>query len=92
MKEPPDQEKTAPPDATRGTAMEVSERGEDSISEAMRNPEIRSGETTAAAMVPHVLADFYQAAGIPAAARQLLPVEMLVSDEQRRTEPERGLS
>lgn len=80
MKEPPDQEKTAPPDGTRGTAMEVSERGEDSISEARRNPEIRSGDTTPAAIVPE-LADL--------AARQLLPVEMLVPEHQRRSEPER---
>ncbi len=93
MKEPPDPSKERPPGRGQPTAGEKNqERGEVSISEAMRNPEIRSGETTAAAMVPHVLANFYQAAGIPAAERQPLAVEMLVTDEQRRSKPERSLS
>jgi hypothetical protein len=81
MKEPPTNEEA------RGNGQVTTgpgslKRGEDSSSEARRNPEMRSGETTAAAMVPHVLANFYQAAGIPAA-------EMLVTDEQRRSVPER---
>ena len=80
MKEPPTTEEA------RGNGQVTTgpgpfKRGEDSISQAMRNPEMRSGDTTGKAMVCEVMEDLVE--------RQLLPVEMLCTDAQRRSEPER---
>lgn len=42
----------------------------------------------AAELVPAVIDDFIQAAGYYAAKRQLLAVEMLVTADERRLDPE----